>query len=170
MTLYRKCRLCMKRADCQIKRDLGKAISGLGITSILHKCESYEAPFKFGDPVKIETVVDLENPMEWGEDGPPVCVFPGHFIDQHGQKAHVYIKPGTQPIGCPDDDELGFQAKSNGFCTLPFSRVTPNPDSAPTPICEECLDAIQGDCSNTQCPQKHSFLPDPPGRPDAKTG
>ena len=59
MTIYRKCRLCTRKVDCQIKADMGRAMAGLGITSVLHRCAEYEPPFKCGDPVLVTTRCSL---------------------------------------------------------------------------------------------------------------
>ena len=164
MTTYRTCRYCKKRVGCPIKREIGKTITGLGITSLLHKCSSYEPPFKSGDPILVKTICDLENPLDWGEDGPPECHFPGHFLTQSGTKAHVYIMPGTLPIerteaqyaNSPDNNDYDFRPKSNGYCTLSFSRVSLNPNGSPIKVCERCKDRVEAikKCWNIDCPSQ----------------
>ncbi|KKL16049.1 hypothetical protein LCGC14_2499470 [marine sediment metagenome] len=141
MTIYRKCRLCLKRDGCSIKADIGKAVSGLGITSILHKCASYEPPFKPGDPVLVTTICDW-NGDDWEPEGIPTAVFPGHYLDQYGAKAHVYIKPGTEDVG---GNQFPFVPKSNGYCTLSFSRVAPNPNGETIKLCHGIPD-FECDC------------------------
>ena len=48
MTVYRRCVRCTKRDGCEIKARLSEAIRGLGITSVLHKCDEFEPPFAAG--------------------------------------------------------------------------------------------------------------------------
>lgn len=138
MTVYRKCRLCLKRDGCSIKADIGSAIRGLGITSLLHRCDSYEAPFKPGDPVLVTTLVDC-NGADWDENGPPTAVFPGHFLAQFGQKAHVFIEPNIEDV---DGNHFEFVPRSNGYCTLSYLRVKANPNGAALEICERCKDLV----------------------------
>ena len=139
MTIYRKCRLCLKRDGCSIKSNIGKAISGLGITSLLHKCANYKPPFKPGDPVLVTTIADYSDREYRGEL--VTATFPGHFLDQHGPKAHVYIKPDI-------DDVTGnyeFGAKSNGYFTLSFSHIAPNPNGETIKLCHGIPD-FECDC------------------------
>lgn len=44
MTIYRTCRPCAKRNDCDLKRALAAAIKGHDVRSIKHHCRSFE-PF-----------------------------------------------------------------------------------------------------------------------------
>ena len=130
MTVYRKCRLCLKRDGCSIKSDLGKAIAGLGITSLIHRCDSYEPLFKPGDPVLVTTLADC--------NGADSAIFPGHFLGQTAdRKAHVYVEPDIEDIG---GNHLEFTPRSNGYCTLSYSRVAANPDGTAIQVCEKCND------------------------------
>ena len=147
MTVYRKCRLCRKRNGCSIKADIGRVISGLGITSLLHKCAEYDPPFKAGDPVLVTTLADCSG-SGWDENGPPTAIFPGHFLAQHGQKAHVYIEPDIEDV---EGNHFEFAPKSNGYCTLSYARVRPNPDGNPEQICRVCLD-IKCQCGDLNGP------------------
>ena len=136
MTVYRKCRLCLKRDGCPIKANIGKVIAGLGITSLLHRCDSYEPPFKPGDPVLVTTLADC-NAADWDENGPPTAIFPGHFLRQSGPKAHVYIEPDIEDV---EGNHFEFAPRRNGYCSLSYSRVAANPNGTPIQVCAKCND------------------------------
>jgi len=132
MTVFRKCRVCTKKDGCEHKKVICKTIKGLGITSILHKCDHYDPPYSTGDPVLATTLVSYD--VGGGYEEPERATFPAHFMTQRGTKAHVYIKPGVS-------DTSGlyeFDPKNNGFCNLPFERVKAHPDGDPIEVCDHC--------------------------------
>lgn len=148
MTYYRRCRLCTAKDGCQTKADIGKVISGLGVTSILHKCKDYNPPYQPGEPVFVRTIATYDcDPME----GPSMDTFPGHFIKQSGSKALVYIKPGAPSEEMGEDGP--FDAKNNGFCSLSYSRLSARPDGERVEICKICDGPVGRECDGYfNCP------------------
>ena len=136
MTVYRTCRLCTVEKDkCPHKAVIKGAISGLGITSIKHKCNFYSPPFKPGQPVIARTYIDGEQHQEWDE-AMSNADFPAIFIKQTGSKALVHITPGAFCI----DELVQFTPVKNpkGFCRLTFDRLKEREGAEFVEICENC--------------------------------
>ena len=147
MTIYRKCRLCTKKDGCQIKTDLGKALAGLGVTSVLHKCPEYEPPYKPGEPLFMRMYCGTPEYNEHYSEGIPEGLFPGHFIRQFGIKAMVYVPDGTMDT----TSQVEFEARSNGYCKVSFGRLTPRPNGDNIETCEHC-GVKKPNCLQDYCP------------------
>lgn len=147
MTVYRKCRTCTKNGDCLEKEALRKAIKGLHITSVLHNCPNYSAPFQPGEPI-------LYGITEYDGDGYGEgyeVEYPGHFIGHVGARAMIYVRPGVEDIG---EDGFHFAPRANGFCKVSFDRLSPNPNDDPVKICSVCQEpeGVRDTCAYFGCP------------------
>jgi len=164
MTVYRTCRICIKRKGCDIKSEIGKKISGLGITSIKHKCDSYTPPFSPGEHVIATTYCDLDVGDECGELHN--SKFNAVFIEQSGTKALVWIKPRESDIY--DDVQFTPMKNNRGFCKLTFDRLEKATDIKFTPICKVCY-GPEGTCDGNDnlwspwadCPHENKLTPAP---------
>lgn len=116
MTVYRKCRPCKHRDNCEIKRKLADAIKGFGVGTISHACRSYEPDFRPGDNVWVR-VQDVPH----SEGYPSDAVFPGHFVAYSKTlgRAIVFIEPGVVSR-C---GEYGFEPANGkeGFCKVSYA-------------------------------------------------
>ena len=151
MTVYRRCVRCTKREGCEIKARLSEALRGLGITSVLHKCDEFEPPFAPGQPIIARMTVDGE-PDPYGErDEPLNADYAGWFVQetQADRKALIYIRPGQLPL--TGNKDQAFEAKSHGFCKVAWWRVMPDIPAGvshgPCPVCARCGQIMgHGDC------------------------
>lgn len=117
MTAFRTCHTCAKpAATCATREALQTAITGLGITSVKHRCADYRPAFLPGDPVKVLTLAWYHN----DEDPPLRRWFPGHFIQLSGTRALVVVPRKAIAL---DDGETEFEPHGNGYLKVPLSRI-----------------------------------------------
>lgn len=160
MTVYRTCRNCIHSSDCSIKDAVRRAISGLHVTSIKFRCDQRALPFRAGNPVIVRTVGADEMNGD-GYEEPWEDEFPGHFLDELGSKALLYVRPGTLCVSDRDAGRTecsigdGFQPlrNNNGFVKVPFARVRPDPRGRQIESCRECGER-DPDCKSPfrECP------------------
>ena len=129
MTHYRTCRTCLfNSANCELKSQLSRAIRGLGITSVKHKCAAYRDEFTPGQPI-----VALTTPYMGSET---MGHFPGWFIRYRANASPlVYIKPGTKAV---EDESVLFETQGKGYCGIAMNRIATRNTSEPSPYCSEC--------------------------------
>ena len=149
MTVYRRCVRCTKRNGCPIKARLSEAIRGLGITSVLHKCDEFEPPFAAGQPIIARMV--CMSPDDIYDNKPSNADYPAWFVleTKEDRKALIFIQPGQLPL--IGDKDYAFEAKNDGFCKVAWWRLSADERSGvsrePCPICGTCGRLLgQGDC------------------------
>ena len=119
MTYFSTCTGCgVARSDCQTLIAVKKAIAGLRITTVRHRCAQREPMYRPGDAVWIKTVA-----WQGGDEEPPLCEFPGVFIEQKQRKAIAFIKPGSLD---GSGDEV-FSTDGRGYVKVPLSRLILDP-------------------------------------------
>lgn len=120
MTVYRKCRPCKHRDNCEIKARLSEAIKGFGVGTISHRCRSYEPDLRPGDNVWIAAMAFPHSAADYGSS-PPVAVFPGHFVKYSKTlgRAIVYIAPEATSR-CGNHQFEPANGKS-GFCKVSYA-------------------------------------------------
>lgn len=128
MTVYRKCRPCKHRDNCEIKQRLAMAIKGFGVRTISHRCQSFEPALTPGKNIWVAVQAYPHNHEDAYYGGtPPVATFPGHFVrySKTFGRAIVYIKPGT-PSEC---DEYTFEPANgkSGFCKVSYAPYHNSP-------------------------------------------
>lgn len=147
MTVYRRCTRCAKRDGCPIKERLAKAIRGLGITSVLHKCDEFEPPFEAGQPIIARMVVlspgDIYDEVTGNAD------YPAWFVAETAErKPLIFIQPGQVPL--TGDRDYAFDARAGGFCKVAWWRLSADERGGsrePCPICGTCGQIMgEGDC------------------------
>ena len=144
MAYFRKCRTCARNPDCEIKDRLRDAIKGLGITSLLHRCDSFEPRYAVGQQVTISTWV--EGADEYGEPAAAAATFPGWFVSLAADgKGLVYVRPETPSL---EDGRDKFDPRHDGFCKIPLSRIQSRPQDDPSPVCAKCSMVPNGECRN----------------------
>lgn len=125
---YMTCIGCkLADTDCPFRRKLRDKIAGLGVTSIRWKCDGRVPAFKPGDAVWARTYSSDPDGYEDREDH-----FPGHVVDTMQKRVLVFI-----PDGSVGSDGVSFVARKNGFCLLPYGRVTER-DAPAEKICQHC--------------------------------
>lgn len=150
MTVYRRCMRCTKRNGCEIKARLAEAIRGLGITSVLHKCEEFEPPFAAGQTIIARMVV--MSPGDIYDEETSNADYPAWFVREtkEDRKALIYIRPGQLPL--TGDNDYAFQAKADGFCKVAWWRLSADErvgvSHEPCPLCGLCDQVMgKGDCT-----------------------
>jgi hypothetical protein len=122
MTVYRKCRPCKFRDDCEIKSRLSAAIKGFGVGVIAHRCKKYTPDFARGDNVWVRTN-DVPHPSDYVDDAalPTKAVFPAHFVEYSKTlgRAIVYIAPGAKSQ-CGEYKFVPANDKA-GFCKVSYA-------------------------------------------------
>lgn len=117
MTAFRTCHTCMyPAATCQTREALQRALAGLRVTSVKHRCRDYIPAFLPGEAVKVQTLAWYHR----DDDRPPRCWFPGHFIRLAGNKALVVVAPKAVAL---DDEDIEFEPNGSGYLKIPLSRV-----------------------------------------------
>lgn len=127
VTVYRKCRPCKHRDDCEIKERLSAAIKGFGVGTISHRCKVFEPDLNPGDNVWVAAMAYPHN----SEDGfygrtPPIAHFPAHFVGYSKTlgRAIVYIEPGVKSR---DGIEIFEPANGkHGFCKVSYAPYRSN--------------------------------------------
>lgn len=117
MTVYRKCRPCKHRDDCEIKARLAAAIKGFGVGTISHRCRSFEADLRPGENVWVRAN-DVPHTYD---DRPTQAVFPAHFVAYSKTlgRAIVFIEPGaTSQCGNYAFEPANGKA---GFCKVSYA-------------------------------------------------
>lgn len=118
MTAFPTCHTCaLPAATCQTREALKAAITGLGLTSVKHRCASYAPAFMPGDAVKVETYAWFHRD---GEGTSPKLWFPGHFIRLVGQRALVFVSHEAVSL---NGDGVEFEPNGNGYLKVPMGRV-----------------------------------------------
>ena len=146
MAYFRKCRTCARNPDCEIKDRLRDAIKGLGITSLLHKCDSFEPKYKAGDQVLVRTCTGYEGDPTDDYGNMIYGSFPGWFVSWTDKgKCLAYVTPGTPSI---EDGREKFEPRNDGWCSVPMSRIESRPQDDPSPVCPKCGMVPNGDCAN----------------------
>ncbi len=131
MTAFPTCHTCaFPAATCATRNALRSAISGLGLTSVKHRCRDFQPAFSPGDAVKVETLAWLHRDED---DPPPRLWFPGHFVRLTGRKALVYVPEGAADLSA---EEVKFEPSGNGFLKVPLARVAHR--DAPSVDVTEC--------------------------------
>ena len=144
MAYYRRCRTCKHKGGCEIKDALSKAIRGLGITSLLHACDSYESEYRFGQCVDVSTWILEADGL--GNPDPLRVVFPGWFVNwTKGGKALTYVRPGSEEL---NETRIKFDPEGDGWCKIPLARIAHNARCEPCPVCPECSMVPAGGCAN----------------------
>lgn len=153
MTYFSTCTGCgVARSDCQTLIAVKKAIAGLRITTVRHRCAQREPMYRPGDAVWIKTVA-----WQGGDEEPPLCEFPGVFIEQKQRKAIAFIKPGSLD---GSGDEV-FSTDGRGYVKVPLSRIHPRSGVPPTSVAEcHCGDrpGVTGECSGNERHAAHTCL------------
>lgn len=121
----------LQEAQCDHRDAMKLALQGLGVTSIKWRCRNRVPQFIVGSRVWAVTDVSLTDYF----DDRLVDDFPGTVVKilDHA-KALVFIPKGA--LGRTSGAE--FEPSSNGFCKLPFSRMTLREDLEDT-VCPACL-------------------------------
>jgi len=158
MTFFRKCKTCLHISECDRKEHILKAIKGLGITTLSHRCSAYAPMFSPGDNLWVKTV-DHAHPKDVGyyDDKSDVeatdCIFPAHFCGfTKAGRAIVYIKPGATDR---DDEDYVFEPIEGrqGFCSVALSigrsrlGIESRRDGK-TEICKTCSLPLGTECPN----------------------
>lgn len=122
MTVYRKCRPCKHRGNCEAQKKIGEAIRGLGVSSLMHRCKAFKPFLDRGEHV-IARVAACRGEWEYGETAPLAefeAVFIG-FANSMG-RAIIYIEPGKKSI-C---GKYEFEPLKNdrGFCKVSFGPLS----------------------------------------------
>jgi hypothetical protein len=132
--IYRTCFGCIHQGKPCTERDaVRERLRGLGVTSVKWVCNSRIVGFGAGDPVWVDTVSGYSHVSQDGDERPPRDRFAGVVISVGATKAAVYIRPGTPG----EDTECEFEPQSNGFCSIPFKRLTVRAGEIET-ICKYC--------------------------------
>lgn len=127
MVAYRTCTGCVLQGKpCDMRDAMRERVRGLGITSIKWKCIGRVPRFKVGDLAWAKTTTGD------GDDS-LTDLFPATVIRVLGAKALVFIDGDALSRG----NEAPFEARGNGFCKMPLSRLEPR-DGEPETICPAC--------------------------------
>lgn len=143
MTTFSTCTGCKAKGDCEHAAAIKKAVKGMFVTSIKHRCAHRDPLFKPGDPVTVETWSCMNDPdagMEY---------FPGIFIAQKATKAICFIKPGTD----------GFETAGKGYVKVTLSRIkTRDGDRVDVRECEFCGERPALTGHGFGCSERRSIL------------
>lgn len=130
MTIFRKCHPCALREGCEIKAKLADAIKGLGVSSLMHRCKSFQPEFTSGDNVMVRTFNGEHDPYGSGDGMSDFVEFPAHFVQYSDDlsRAIVFIAPGTKS----ECEEYEFQPTNgkDGFCRVSYTPIRQNPVSS----------------------------------------
>jgi hypothetical protein len=122
VTVYRKCRPCKHRGDCEIQKKIGEAIRGLGVSSLMHKCKNFKPFLERGAHVTVR-VAACRGEWEYGGTA-PLAEFDAIFIGLANSmgRAIVYIEPGAKSA-C---GKYEFEPLKNdrGFCKVSFGPLS----------------------------------------------
>ncbi|MBA4220193.1 MAG: hypothetical protein C0458_05625 [Methylobacterium sp.] len=123
MTVYRKCRPCKHRGNCEIQEALGEAVRGFGVGTISHRCRKYEPFLKPGDHVWVRAFEGPYENDEYRSYAPALAEFPAHFVQFSKTlgRAVVFIKPGAESR----DGDTTFEPANNkdGFCKVSYAPI-----------------------------------------------
>ena len=143
MSRFSACTGCaLSPATCFTGRRLRKALEGMFVSYVRHRCAERVPLYQPGAAVLIRTRPyqalppqdGVYIPSEEREAEPPWCEFQGIFIRQRGRLAICYIAKGTQDLDC----EWEFYPSTNGFLKIPMSRLKPLPN-VPAIDLQECV-------------------------------
>jgi len=129
--VYRTCFGCVHGTGaCQVRDDVKRQISGLGVTSLKWKCKWKRLAFRPGDAVYVETI----GYQPEGDEDVYISSWRATVIQSKGSQLICFIEPGTL-----DDGEVPFEPKAhgNGHVKIPLSRVTRR-DAVREHVCASC--------------------------------
>lgn len=125
MTVYRKCRPCKHRGNCDEQKKISAAIRGLGVSSLMHSCKKFEPMLARGEHVIVRTYAHGNDSDDYGNHyGAPLAEFPAVFVSFHKSlgKAIVYIGKGTKSVcGTYEFEPVG---DNRGFCRVSFGPLS----------------------------------------------
>lgn len=124
MTVYRKCRPCKHRGNCEIQKALGEAVKGFGVGTLTHRCRKFEPFLKPGDNVWVRAFeCGYENDEFGPGPNPRLAEFPAHFVSFSKTlgRAVVFIKPESESR---DGHSQFYPANSkDGFCKVSYAPI-----------------------------------------------
>ncbi len=137
MTVYRKCRPCKHRGNCEIQKALGEAVKGFGVGTLTHRCRKFEPFLKPGDNVWVRAFEGPYENDEYGSYKPNLAEFPAHFVQFSKTlgRAIVFIKTGVESR----DGETTFEPANSkdGFCKVSYAPIRdPHPYASAKGIIE----------------------------------
>lgn len=123
MTVYRKCRPCKHRGNCEIQKALSEAVRGFGVGTLSHRCRKFEPFLKPGDNVWVRVQEGPYEHDEYGGHEPGLAEFPAHFVQFSKTlgRAIVFIHPGA----ASRDGETTFEPANSkdGFCKVSYAPI-----------------------------------------------
>lgn len=123
MTVYRKCRPCKHRGNCEIQKAIGEAVKGFGVGTLTHRCRKFEPFLRSGDNVWVRAMEGPYENDEYGSYAPALAEFPAHFVSFSKSlgRAIVFIKPGAESR----DGETTFEPANHkdGFCKVSYAPI-----------------------------------------------
>lgn len=139
MAYFHTCRVCAHgKVECPTRGALQKALSGLKVSSVKHRCAEFRPVFEPGQPVEVLTVAwTTARHDDWQEDEPPRHWYPAHFIQMASTGPVVFVAPGSAPVD--GDTDHVFEPRGQGFVRAALYRVRPRSgDAIDVTECIQC--------------------------------